>query len=111
MSRYVVQGQQRSFLSMDLDTRQRPSEAIMRKKPYGKDVLFIHSYLLTRTVIGAFGHQHRVERAARSRGTRISTDHLPGCSDGEGPRRPQVRNKAAHIAVGVDLEGGRPPGE
>jgi hypothetical protein len=40
---------------MDLDTRQRPSEAIMRKKPYGKDVLFIHSYLLTRTVIGAIG--------------------------------------------------------
>ena len=32
-------------------------------------------------------------------------DHLPRRAGGESPRQPPVRNKAAHIAVGVDLDG------
>jgi hypothetical protein len=55
MSRYPVQGRERKLLGMELDTRQRPTTQAMRDDRNSPDVLYFHSYLLTRTVIGAIG--------------------------------------------------------
>jgi hypothetical protein len=40
---------------MELDTRQRPTTQAIRDDRNSPDVLYFHSYLLTRTVIGAIG--------------------------------------------------------
>ena len=53
MSRYRVQGGK--LLGMELDTRERPSEQSMQDDRNSPNVLYFHSYLLTRTVIGAIG--------------------------------------------------------
>jgi hypothetical protein len=55
MSRYRVKGRERQLLGMQLDTRQRPSEHEMKVDRDRPNVLYFHSYLLTRTVIGAIG--------------------------------------------------------
>ena len=55
MSRYQVQGRGRQLLGMQLDTRQRPNEHDMKVDRNRPNVLYFHSYLLTRTVIGAIG--------------------------------------------------------
>jgi hypothetical protein len=55
MSRYAVVGRGRTLLGMELDTRQRPSTARMEAKHADDGVLYVRSYLLTRTVIGTIG--------------------------------------------------------
>jgi hypothetical protein len=55
MSKYPVAQPAVLFWGIRLDTAQRPSASDMGSPPYGQDVLYVHSYLLMRTVVGAIG--------------------------------------------------------